>query len=273
MRFPLLPLVVALPALLAVPAQAAREDPGASAAYRVGSAAHKIALLPMHCARDMDTALCQAIDESLGVDLARDPRLEVLTPRDLEVLLGAQQIVELSSCEKEDCFDASAFTQIEANYLLSASIGRIGGDALITIRLVDLKRGVVIDRDDARAWRNSEAAIDEATRALAHTILLRRGVGSPPIAVADDDGGNPALFWTGAGVTGLGVLGLIGGGALGSLAYIEARTLQQSTGVAPAAFDATAGRARDFAFGADVAFIGGAVFTAVGATLIVVGSL
>ena len=187
--------------------------------------------------------------------------------------MGAQQIVELSQCDKDDCFDPSAFTQIDAHYLLSASIGRIGGDAMITIRLVDLKRGVVIDRDDARAWRGSEAAIDEATRALAHTILVRRGVGSPPVAVEEEEGGNPLLFWGGAGITALGVGGLVTGGALGSLAYIEARSLAQSTAIAPATFDATAGRARDYAFGADIALVGGALVTAVGATLIVAGSL
>ncbi len=276
--------------VLVVPARAAPEDrsgapaPAAPndaeraggrphAAYRLGSSSSKVALLPLQCARDMEKALCQAIDESLGVELARDPRLDVLTPRDLEVLLGAQELVELSSCEKEDCFDPSAFTQIEAEYLLAASIGRIGGDAMITIRLVDLKRGVVIDRDDARAWRGSEAAIDEAARALAHTILVRRGVGSAVSVAIDDESGNPALFWGGAGVTGLGAAGLAAGGALGVLAYIEARSLQQSSGVAPATFDATAGRAQDFAFAADLGLLGGALITVVGATLMVAGSL
>ncbi|MDP2344347.1 MAG: hypothetical protein Q8O67_25535 [Deltaproteobacteria bacterium] len=260
-------------AVVAVPSRASREDDAPNAAYRLGASAHKVALLPVQCTRGMEHALCSQIDESLAVELARDSRLEILAPRDLEVLLGAQQLVELSNCEKEDCFDPSAFTQLEAHYLLSAAIGRIGGDAKITIRLVDLKRGVVIDRDDARAWHGSEEAIDKATCALAQSILVRRGVGSPTVAAVDDDGGNPLLFWSGAGATGLGVLGLVAGGAIGSLAYIEARSLQQSSGVAPAVFDATASRARDAAFGADIALVGGGLITAVGVTLMLAGSL
>ena len=159
MRALLLSLVVVVTSLSSA-ARAEREDvvEHKGAAYRLGAAAQKIALMPVKCGRDMEPELCASIDESLAVDLGRDPRIDIVTPRDLEVLLGAQQLVELSSCEGEEaCFDASSFTQLEASYLLSVAIGRIGGDAQITVRLVDLKRGVVIDRDDAKAWRGSEA--------------------------------------------------------------------------------------------------------------------
>lgn len=261
--------VLLLPAL----AHADRETPGQKAAFRVGSTA-RIALLPVKCARDMDSALCAAIDESLAVDLARDTRLDILAPRDLEVLLGAQQLVELSNCEGDACFDASSFTQVEANYMMSTSIGRIGGDAMITIRLVDLKRGVVIDRDDARAWRSSEAGIDEATRALAHTILVRRGLASMPVTAEEDEdgGGSPLVFWGGAGVTGLGVVGVGAGGVLGTLAFVEASALRRSTGLTQANFDAGSQNATQMAFGADVALVAGGALVVGGAAMMILGS-
>ncbi len=251
-----------------------RDEEHGGAAYRVGSAAARIALLPIKCARDMDTALCGTIEESLAVDLARDPRIDIVSPRDLEVLLGAQQIVELSSCEGDSCFDANNFTQIEATYLMSVSIGRIGGDAMITVRLVDLKRGVVIDRDDARAWRGSEDAIDEATKVLARTILVRRGVATPPRATEEDrDDGSPVVFWGGAGATGLGAVGLLASGGLGMLALVEANALKRSTGLTQAGFNEGAATAEGYAFGSDLLLVAGGALTAGGVAMMIAGSL
>lgn len=251
-----------------------REATEGGAAYRLGSSASRIALLPVKCARDMDTALCATIEESLAVDLTHDPRMDVVSPRDLEVLLGAQQIVELANCDGDEaCFDASNFTQIEASYLLSVSIGRIGGDAMITVRLVDLKRGVVIDRDDARAWRGSESAIDEATKALAHTILVRRGVATPPPAASEEDGGNPVVFWGGAGVTGLGVVGLGAAGVMGTLSYVEVSALKRSSGLTQESFDAGADSATSLAFGSDIALVAGGALLVGGVAMMIAGSL
>jgi hypothetical protein len=261
-------------AALSLPALADREadDDARQAAYRVGSAASKLALLPVKCGRDIDAALCLSIDESLATHIARDPRIDVITPKDLEVLMGAQQLVELTECEGASCFDPAAFTQVEATYLVSAGISRIGGDATITMRLIDLKRGVVIDRDDARAWRGSEAGIDEATRALATTMLVRRGVATPPAEIAEDDGGNPGLFWGGAGALGLGVVGLGAGGVLGALAYSEVNQLGRTPGLTQEAFNDASGRITLLGAGADGAMIAGGALAVVGVSMLILGS-
>jgi hypothetical protein len=46
-------------------------------AYRVGSGTIRVALLPVRCTRDMAKELCSALDQSLGVELSRDPRLDI----------------------------------------------------------------------------------------------------------------------------------------------------------------------------------------------------
>src|SRR5688572_12086264 len=123
----------------------------AEPAYRVGSATNRIAILPVSCERDLDPSLCAALGESIAVEVGREPRLDVVNPRDLDVLLGAQAVADLSTCEKDDCFARQNFAQVDASYLISLSIGRIGRDARLVVRIVDLKRGTVIDRDDAAA--------------------------------------------------------------------------------------------------------------------------
>lgn len=265
-----LPLI--LSCTLAAPAFA--EDAQPQPAYRVSSGSIRVALLPVRCGRDMQPELCGTLDESLGVELSRDPRLDVLSPHDLEVLMGAQQLQALQACEGETCFDPNSFQQVGAAYLVSVTIGRIGNDALITARLVDMKRGTVLDRDDARVAKGSESAIDIATRELVQALLVRRGIGT---ALALDDGaarsGSPGVFYTGATLTTLGVLGVVGGGVLGGLGYLEASALNKAASVDKATFDQGAATARGYALGADVALVAGSTLAIAGVVMMIAGSL
>jgi len=270
MRF-VLPLI--LSSALAAPAFA--EDAQPQPAYRVSSGSIRVALLPVRCGRDMQPELCGTLDESLGVELSRDPRLDVLSPHDLEVLMGAQQLQALQACEGESCFDPNSFQQVGAAYLVSVTIGRIGNDALITARLVDMKRGTVLDRDDARVSKASEGAIDRATRELVQALLVRRGIGT---ALTVDNGaaaskGSPGVFYTGATLTTLGILGVVGGGVLGGLGYLEASALNKASSVDKATFDQGAATARGYALGADVALVAGSTLAVAGVVMMIAGSL
>lgn len=265
--------------LLALGAQA-QEDPRASGeaaqpAYRVG-AVPRIAILPVRCARDMEESLCTVIDESLGVHLSRDPRLDVVGPRDLEALVGGQQLMALANCEGDACFgqNIGGMPSIQASYMLSVAIGRLGSDALITARLIDLGRNVVIDRDDARVRRNSENEIDAATRELVETVLIRRGLGTPRAAGAvAEESGSPGVFWGGVVASGLGGVGLLAAGGLGAMALVNAQTLAVGTNIDQTKFDDTAATARGFALGSDLALVGGGALIAAGVTMMIVGSL
>lgn len=243
-------------------------------AYRVGTTSPRVALLPVRCSRDMDRSLCSVLDETLGVHLSRDPRLDVIGPRDLEALMGGQQLLALASCEGDACFgsNVNSVASIQASYMLSVAVGRLGTDALITARLVDLSRGIIIDRDDARVSRGSENAIDQATRELVETVLIRRGLGTPRVAGVDDDEGSPAVFWGGVVLTGISGVALATAGGLGTLAFVNAQSLAVSKDVARSDYDATAGTARGFALGSDAALIGGGALLTAGITMMVLGS-
>jgi hypothetical protein len=267
---------VVLPLILscALAAPAFAEDAQHQPAYRVSSGSIRVALLPVRCGRDMQPELCGTLDESLGVELSRDPRLDVLSPHDLEVLMGAQQLQALQACEGETCFDPNSFQQVGAAYLVSVTIGRIGNDALITARLVDMKRGTVLDRDDARVSKGSESAIDIATRELVQALLVRRGIGTA-LSLDDGDagGGSPGVFYTGATLTTLGVLGVVGGGVLGGLGYLEASALNKAASVDKVTFDQGAATARGYALGADVALVAGSTLAIAGVVMMIAGSL
>lgn len=256
---------------LSVLSSAARAD-DPQQAYRLSSGATRVAMLPVACGRDMPKELCAALDESLGVELGKDPRLEVVTPRDMEVMMGAQQLMELQACDGDGCFQADALAQTQAAYLVAVVIGRIGRDALITARVVDLRRGTVLDRDDVRVLHQNESDIDEATRALVQNILVRRGLATP-LSVEAEERGTPAIFWTGAAVTTVGVAGVAVGGVFGAMAAIEASGLKSANSITQQTFDEANDRVRGNALIADVAVAAGGAAVVAGVVMIIVGSL
>src|SRR5688572_9736800 len=157
----------------------------AEPAYRVGSATNRVAILPVRCERDLDPSLCAALGESIAIAMGRDPKIEVVNPRDIDVLLGAQTVADLSTCEKDDCFARQDFGRIDAAYLVALQVGRIGDEARLVVRVVDLKRGAVIDRDSADAPAKDERAIENVARDLTMSVLVRRGL-ARPTKVAED---------------------------------------------------------------------------------------
>lgn len=246
--------------------------PSAEPAYRVGSATSRIAVLPVRCERDLDAALCSALGESVAVAIAREPRLEVITPRDLDVLLGAQAIADLSTCERDDCFSTADFTRVDAAYLMSLAVNRIGDEARLVVRIVDVKRGAVIDRDDAAAPAKDERAIEEAARALVMGTLVRRGLAQAPMV--EEDGGVSPVFWAGAVTGGVGVLAAGGAGLLGLSALTATEQLRSDAhGLDTAAFDERARGIRTQAYGADLLLVGAAALAVAGGAMMVVGAL
>ncbi len=246
--------------------------PGAEPAYRVGSATSRIAVLPVQCERDLDASLCSALGESIAVVIAREPRLEVITPRDLDVLLGAQTIADLSTCEHDDCFSSANFTRVDAAYLISLAVNRIGGEARLVVRIVDVKRGAVIDRDDAAAPASDERAIEEAARTLVMGTLVRRGLAQAP--ALDEDRGVSAVFWAGAVTGGVGVIAAGGAGVLGLGVLTQTEALRKDAPTLDgAAFDERARGIRTQAYGTDLLLVGAAALAVAGGAMMVVGAL
>lgn len=246
--------------------------PAAEPAYRVGSATNRVALLPVRCERDLDPSLCAALGESVAIEIARDPKIEVINPRDIDVLLGAQTVADLSTCEKDDCFSRQDFTRVDAAYLLSLAVGRIGDEARLVVRIVDLKRGAVIDRDEASAPARDERAIEQAARELCLGVLVRRGLARPAALV--EDGGVSGVFWAGLASSAVGAAVVGGGGYLGLQAYgLTADLRKDAPDLARDTFDAKAEEPRAYAAGADMLYAAGGALVVAGGIMMIAGAL
>ena len=269
-------LVVAV-ALLAVSASGQSDRPatGSEPAYRMGSATNRVAILPVRCERDIDPSLCAALGESIAVEVGHDPKIDVVNPRDIDVLLGAQTVADLSTCDKDDCFSRQDFTRIDASYLLALAVNRIGDEARLVVRVVDLKRGAVIDRDEAAAPRGDERAIERSARALVMSVLVRRGLARPPDE-AREDRGLGGIFWVGLASTTLGAAGLGGGGFLGVQAFTTTGTIADQAAahqLTRAQFEDQASQARGTALGSVVLVASGAAFVIGGTVMMLAGAL
>jgi hypothetical protein len=246
--------------------------PAAEPAYRVGSATNRVAVLPVRCERDLDPSLCAALGESVSLELARDPKIEVVNPNDIDVLLGAQTVADLSTCEKDDCFAHQDFTRIDAAYLLSLAVGRIGDEARLVVRVVDLKRGAVIDRDEATAPAGDEHRIEKAARELSLGVLVRRGLARP--AAVAEDGGVSGVFWAGAVSSAVGAVVMGTGGALGFAAYGRTAALRkEAPNLTRDDFDRRAADPRAWATGADMLYAAGGALVVAGGVMLIAGAL
>jgi hypothetical protein len=258
-----------LTALVVLTSWAAAAEP----AYRLGSATNRVAILPVRCERDLDPSLCAALGESVAIAMGRDPKIEVINPRDIDVLLGAQTVADLSTCEKDDCFARQDFGRIDAAYLVALQVGRIGDEARLVVRVVDLKRGAVIDRDSADAPSKDERAIENAARDLTMSVLVRRGL-ARPAAVAEDGGAVGGLFWAGVTSSIVGVVAVGGGGLVGFNALDKTTELRaNASDIDEPAFERREAEVRTLATGADMLFAAGGALVVAGGVMMIAGAL
>lgn len=262
-------LAAVLVATTSLPAANPRPEP----AYRVGSATNRVALLPVRCERDLDPSLCGALGESVAIEMGRDPKIEVVNPRDIDVLLGAQTVADLSTCEKDDCFARQDFTRIDAAYLVALQVGRIGSEARLVVRVVDLKRGAVIDRDSASAPAKDEGAIERAARDVTMSVLVRRGL-ARPTALAEDEGGVGGLFWAGVTSSIVGVVAVGGGGLVGFDALSKTTSLRaDASDIQAREFNERESEVRVLAAGSDMLFAAGGALVVAGGVMMIAGAL
>jgi hypothetical protein len=139
--------------------------------------------------------------------------------------------------------------------------------------MVDLKRGQVIDRDEAKAPAKDERAIEDAARALTMRVLVRRGLAEPKEAIEEDAGPRP-IFWAGVGTFAAGALAAGGGGVLGVQSALKANELADAApDLSEREFDTHARETRTFAYGADLLFVAGGALVVAGGAMMIAGGL
>lgn len=240
----------------------------------------KVALLPLDCERGTEPALCKVLGDSVALAISQSTGLEPITPGDLEVMMGAQALSELSTCGGGQCFVGDESLRIDAAWLLGGTVTRLGDNTRVVMRLVDLGRGAIIERGEVSAEEGDEAGLDTAVRRLTLGLLAKRGLFAPEVegdrlsavSVVEED--PPYLLYAGGGTAALGVIALGAAGVLGSLAYLDVQSAETAAALGSADdFSRHAGDARTKAWGADMLLAAGGVLVVGGLVVALVGGL
>jgi hypothetical protein len=238
--------------------------------------ANGIALLPVRCERDFDPALCRTLGDSVALELSHKIDAHVVTPEDLQVLFGAQGVQELSSCEGADCFRRQDLLRVDARYIVSLSAGRIGDEARLLVRLVDLSDGAIVEREEARRRFSDEKGIEASARNLVFTAVRHHMNAKGPVGsenLTSSSGVSPLVV---AGVASLALAVVSGatGAVLGTLSYTGAQTLRDgAAGRAPADVEKDAQSNLQLAQLSDGASAVAVLLGVVGAALCIGGAL
>ncbi len=154
----LLAIVVALPG-------------GASAAERT-----RVVVYKLKSTSELAAAAAQ-VNDALLLHLGRKDKITVLGEAEIQVMLGHEQDKQVLGCESDTKCLANLQTMIEANKVVSGHLGKLGSTYVVTLKLADADRALVVGVEGAEA-DNTEDLI-AGVKAAADRLLGDAGSGAP----------------------------------------------------------------------------------------------
>lgn len=97
-------------------------------------------------ATGVDQETVKTLTQFMLVELSNIRGADVISPDDLQAIIGAEQYKELlgGECDEECMLNISG--SLNVNYLVTGLIGRLDRDYVISLRLIDPRRAVVANR-------------------------------------------------------------------------------------------------------------------------------
>ncbi len=112
-------------------------------------------VMPLRGEGDLDTA-ARALDEMILTAIHGLGRYDVLGPADLSALLGVEQMKDALGCGDVACA-AEIGGALGAPYLVAGQLGKLGDQAVLSLRLMDTKAPAVLERASARGGTDGDA--------------------------------------------------------------------------------------------------------------------
>ena len=98
----------------------------------------------------------RALDEMILTAVQGIGRHKVLGPADLNAILGIEQIKDAMGCDEVSCA-AEIGGALGAPFLVAGQLGRLGDQAVLSLRLMDTKEPSVLARSSARGGTDGDA--------------------------------------------------------------------------------------------------------------------
>lgn len=115
-----------------------------------------------------DAATVEILTDILVNAVATVSGYGVIAPADLDAMLGAERMKEALGCDSVSCY-ADIGGALNAQFLVSGSVSRLGSRIIVTLSMVDTKAQKVLSRGRAETENNEDlymAAIEQAVSEL-----------------------------------------------------------------------------------------------------------
>ncbi|MBK7862703.1 MAG: tandem-95 repeat protein [Archangiaceae bacterium] len=116
-----------------------------------------------------------AFTEMLVSAIAQSGLFKVISASEVATLLGVERQRQLMGCGEDSCL-AEISDALGAQYLLQGAVGKVGDNYLVTVRLLDSRRSVVVGRSALQTtdvglllslvWRATNETVDAAANGL-----------------------------------------------------------------------------------------------------------
>jgi TolB-like protein len=160
----------ALAALLCLPLSA-RAAPAAPAAP---STKPRLAFLELTPGPEVTKEVAAAAGEVLVVALSETNKFDVITKSDVKALLGYEAQAQMLGCNEASCM-ADLGGALGAAFLVSGSLGRLGGQLQLTLALIDTARSTAAKRASlAIDGANLQGGLREAVQRLTGEVVTEQ---------------------------------------------------------------------------------------------------
>ena len=149
----------------------------------------KLAVLPLQAKR-VDREKVSILDELLVAALARSSTYAVMGTSDLNAVLGFERMKDAAGCDDVACA-AEIGGALGVDALLAGSVSALGGELLVSLKLLDPRKSEVKSRGEARAPLDEKEWRGAIERAVAD-LLDGEGGGSSASAQVTQAAGDGA---------------------------------------------------------------------------------
>ncbi len=153
----------------AAPAAAAPAGP------RAAKPAHRLAVLDFALAGSAHPDLARVLSDAAAAGAAAAaPDHQVLSQGEVVALLGLERTRQMLGCADDQGCQADLAGALDSDRLLSGALTILERSALVSVRLLDVKRSRTLGRANATLLDASERELVDAARRLAHEALTGR---------------------------------------------------------------------------------------------------
>lgn len=149
---------------LAVAALLVAAAPALAAPSTAGKSMAVIDVQPLQ----VDAKVAAIVTDAIVAQAAKVPGLKVVSKADVRALLSLEKQQQLLGCDNDKC-QADVAGALGVDWLLSGSLGKLGGEYFLTIKVLDVKAAAALGREDRKV--HDEGGLPDAARDLVALLL------------------------------------------------------------------------------------------------------